>query len=178
MIVVKLDTENVDNGGDHWPVAANPDGVDLTDHNALSLASIKDEVKKQLLDIARHGRYAMLSFAMYARTYRMKASWSEGSVREVSESSHNMDYEAVCKMKAGNDSSDAGTMYAANQHKKFLALFDTPATLKAKTKATLRVMPKNFTGVVVYNVEMDDYKASCGKGRCPLLKAIKHGLAV
>ncbi|KAK8767660.1 hypothetical protein V5799_005559 [Amblyomma americanum] len=39
MIVVKLHTENVDNGGDHWPVAPNPDGVDLTDHNALSLFS-------------------------------------------------------------------------------------------------------------------------------------------
>ncbi|XP_077523265.1 uncharacterized protein LOC144134178 [Amblyomma americanum] len=149
-------------------------GADLT----YLKASIKDEVKKHLLDIARHGRYAMLSFAMYARTYRMKASWSEGSVREVSESTHNMDYAAVCKMKAEKDSSDDGTMYAADQHKKILALFDTPATFKAKTKARLRVMPKNFTGVVVYNVEMDDYKGSCGKGRFPLLKAVKHGLAV
>ncbi|XP_077521406.1 uncharacterized protein LOC144132685 isoform X2 [Amblyomma americanum] len=177
MIVLKLHTEDLTSSGGYWPVAPNPDGVDLSEHNTLSLASIKDEVKKHLLDIARHGRYAMLSFAMYARTYRMKASWSEGSVREVSESTHNMDYAAVCKMKAEKDSSDAGTMYAADLHKKFLALFDTPATCKAKTKARLRVMPKNFTGVVVYNVEMDDYKGSCGKGRFPLLKAIKHGLA-
>ncbi|XP_077523969.1 uncharacterized protein LOC144135084 isoform X2 [Amblyomma americanum] len=177
MIVVKLHTENVDNGGDHWPVAPNPDGVDLTDHNALSLASIKEEVKKLLLDVARHGRYAMLSFAMYARTYRMKASWSKVSVRETSEASLNMDYAAVCKMKAEKDSSDHGTMYVADQQKKFLALFDSPSTFKAKTKGRLNVMPKNFTGLAVYNVEMDDSKAACGKGRFPRLRAIKAALA-
>ncbi|XP_077523914.1 uncharacterized protein LOC144135009 [Amblyomma americanum] len=177
MIVVKLHTENVDNGGDHWPVAPNPDGVDLTDHNALSLASIKDEVKKQLLDVAKHGRYAMLSFAMYARTYRMKASWSKVSVRETSETSLNMEYAAVCKMKAEKDSSDHGTMYIADQQKKFLALFDSPSTFKAKTKARLNVMPKNFTGLAVYNVEMDDSEDACGKGRFPRLRAIKAALA-
>ncbi|KAK8785636.1 hypothetical protein V5799_007999 [Amblyomma americanum] len=234
MIVVKLHTENVDNGGDHWPVAPNPDGVDLTDHNALSLASIKEEVKKLLLDVARHGRYAMLSFAMYARTYRMKASWSKVSVRETSEASLNMDYAAVCKMKAEKDSSDHGTMYVADQQKKFLALFDSPSTFKAKasikdevkkqlldiarhgryamlsfamcgrtyrmkaswsevsvretsesslnmdyaaTKARLNVMPKNFTGLAVYNVEMDDSKDACGKERLPRLGAIKAALA-
>ncbi|XP_077523281.1 uncharacterized protein LOC144134196 [Amblyomma americanum] len=176
MIVVKLHTENVDNGGDHWPVAPNPDGVDLTDHNALSLASIIDEVKKQLLDVARHGRYAMLSFAMYARMYRMKASWSKVSVRETSETSLNMDYAAVCKMKAEKDSSDHGTMYVADQQK-FLALFDSPSTFKAKTKARLNVMPKNFTGLAVYNGEMDDSEDACGKGRFPRLRAIKRALA-
>ncbi|XP_077523264.1 uncharacterized protein LOC144134177 [Amblyomma americanum] len=118
----------------------------------------------------------MLSFAMYARTYRMKASWSKVSVRETSETSLNMDYAAVCKMKAEKDSSDHGTMYVADQQK-FLALFDSPSTFKAKTKARLNVMPKNFTGLAVYNVEMDDSEDACGKGRFPRLRAIKRALA-
>lgn len=39
------------------------------------------------------------------------------------------------------------------------------------------MMPRNFTGLAVYNVEMDDYKGACGKGKFVRLKAIKSALA-
>ncbi|XP_037575664.2 uncharacterized protein LOC119457953 [Dermacentor silvarum] len=177
MVIIKLHTENYGPAGDHWPLAPNPDDVDLSEHNALSLAAIKDDMEEQLQAISSQGKYALLSFAMFARTYRMKKTWNGAAAREMSESSLNMDYSSVCKMKTEKDSEDTGTLYATDEHKKFLALFDSASTFTKKTSKRLSVMPQNFTGLAVYNVEMDDYKGACGKGKFVRLKAIKSALA-
>lgn len=177
IVIIKLHTENYGPSGDHWPLAPNPDDVDLSEHNALSLAAIKEDLEEPLQAIAKEGTYALLSFAMFARTYRMKQTWSGAAAREMSESSLNMDYSSVCKMKTEKDSEDTGTLYATDEHKKFLALFDSENTFTAKTNNRLNVMPQNFTGLAVYNVEMDDHKGICGKGKFVRLKAIKAALA-
>ncbi|KAK8760802.1 hypothetical protein V5799_027931 [Amblyomma americanum] len=121
---------NVDNAEDYDDLK----GADLQYLKAL----IKDDLRNELTGIARRGRYALLSFAMYARSYRMKATWNEASAREMSDSTLNMDY--------------------------------------AATKARLRVMPHVYTGLAVYNIEMDDYKGTCCKGKFARLKAIKAAL--
>uniref|UniRef100_A0A131YQ13 Chitin-binding protein n=1 Tax=Rhipicephalus appendiculatus TaxID=34631 RepID=A0A131YQ13_RHIAP len=177
MVIIKLHTENYGPTGDHWPLAPNPDDVDLSEHNALSLAAIKEDLEEPLQEISKQGKYAMLSFAMFARTYRMKHTWSGAAAREMSESSLNMDYSSVCKMKTEKDSEDTGTLYATDEHKKFLALFDSENTFRTKTNNRLNVMPQKFTGLAVYNVEMDDHKGICGKGKFVRLKAIKAALA-
>lgn len=177
MVIIKLHTENYGPTGDHWPLAPNPDDVDLSEHNALSFAAIKDDLEEQLQAISKQGKYALLSFAMFARTYRMKETWSGAAAREMSESSLNMDYSSVCKMKTEKDKEDTGTLYATDEHKKFLALFDSASTFTTKTNNRLSVMPKNFTGLAVYNVEMDDHKGTCGKGKFVRLKAIQAALA-
>lgn len=177
MVIIKLHTENYGPAGDHWPLAPNPDDVDLSEHNALSFAAIKDDLEEQLQTISKQGKYALLSFAMFARTYRMKETWSGAAAREMSESSLNMDYSSVCKMKTEKDKEDTGTLYATDEHKKFLALFDSASTFTTKTNNRLSVMPKNFTGLAVYNVEMDDHKGTCGKGKFVRLKAIQAALA-
>ncbi|XP_075556779.1 uncharacterized protein LOC142588845 [Dermacentor variabilis] len=177
MVIIKLHTENFGPAGDHWPLAPNPDDVDLSEHNALSLAAIKDDMEEQLEAISSQGKYALLSFAMFARTYRMKKTWNGAAAREMSESSLNMDYSSVCKMKTQKDSEDTGTLYATDEHKKFLALFDSASTFTKKANKRLSMMPQNFTGLAVYNVEMDDYKGACGKGKFVRLKAIKSALA-
>ncbi|XP_070378307.1 uncharacterized protein [Dermacentor albipictus] len=177
MVIIKLHTENFGPAGDHWPLAPNPDDVDLSEHNALSLAAIKDDIEEQLEAISSQRKYALLSFAMFARTYRMKKTWSGAAAREMSESSLNMDYSSVCKMKTEKDSEDTGTLYATDEHKKFLALFDSASTFTKKANKRLSMMPRNFTGLAVYNVEMDDYKGACGKGKFVRLKAIKSALA-
>lgn len=176
IVIIKLHTENYGPSGDHWPLAPNPDDVDLSEHNALSLAAIKEDLEEPLQAIAKEGTYALLSFAMFARTYRMKQTWSGAAAREMSESSLNMDYSSVCKMKTEKDSEDTGTLYATDEHKKFLALFDSEKTFRTKTNNRLNVMPQNFTGLAVYNVEMDDHKGICGKGKFVRLKAIKVAL--
>ncbi|KAH8028409.1 hypothetical protein HPB51_016522 [Rhipicephalus microplus] len=177
MVIIKLHTENYGPEGDHWPLAPNPDDVDLSEHNALSLAAIKEDLEEPLKEISKQGKYVMLSFAMFARTYRMKKTWSGAAAREMSESSLNMDYSSVCKMKTEKDSEDTGTLYATDEHKKFLALFDSENTFRTKTNNRLSVMPRKFTGLAVYNVEMDDHKGACGKGKFVRLKAIKAALA-
>ncbi|XP_054928435.1 uncharacterized protein [Dermacentor andersoni] len=177
MVIIKLHTENFGPAGDHWPLAPNPDDVDLSEHNALSLAAIKDDMEEQLEAISSQGKYALLSFAMFARTYRMKKTWNGAAAREMSESSLNMDYSSVCKMKTEKDTEDTGTLYASDEHKKFLALFDSASTFTKKANKRLSMMPRNFTGLAVYNVEMDDYKGACGKGKFVRLKAIKSALA-
>ncbi|KAL1425900.1 hypothetical protein MTO96_018736 [Rhipicephalus appendiculatus] len=127
------------------------DFPELTMHNALSLAAIKEDLEEPLQEISKQGKYAMLSFAMFARTYRMKHTWSGAAAREMSESSLNMDYSSVCKMKTEKDSEDTGTLYATDEHKKFLALFDSENTFRTKTNNRLNVMPQKFTGLAVYN---------------------------
>ncbi|KAK8770734.1 hypothetical protein V5799_012801 [Amblyomma americanum] len=160
---------NVDNAEDYDDLK----GADLQYLKAL----IKDDLRNELTDIARRGRYALLSFAMYARSYHMKATWNEASAREMSESTLNMDYAAeMCKMKTVKDVTEEETVYAADEHKKFLALFDTAVTFKTKTQARLRVMPNVYTGLAVYNIEMDDSKDTCGKGKFARLKSIKAAL--
>ncbi|XP_075532145.1 uncharacterized protein LOC142564849 [Dermacentor variabilis] len=134
-------------------------------------------MEEQLEAISSQGKYALLSFAMFARTYRMKKTWNGAAAREMSESSLNMDYSSVCKMKTQKDSEDTGTLYATDEHKKLLALFDSASTFTKKANKRLSMMPQNFTGLAVYNVEMDDYKGACGKGKFVRLKAIKSALA-
>ncbi|KAL3261052.1 hypothetical protein MRX96_046193 [Rhipicephalus microplus] len=88
------------------------------------------------------------------------------------------DERASTSLMAGGQLSLVGGTSSELRHSAFLKRARrADGTHVTKTNNRLSVMPRKFTGVAVYNVEMDDYKGACGKGKFVRLKAIKAALA-
>ncbi|XP_077523979.1 uncharacterized protein LOC144135098 [Amblyomma americanum] len=181
MIVIKVHTEKVIQASQLFPVGPNPDAAMLRHLKVLTLGMISNGLKNRLDEIATSGqgvvRYALLSFAMYARTYRMSAKWANEEDRATAQSSMKMDFALMCKKKVKADPFDPGTVYSGDRDNKFLGLFDTVDTFKAKTATRVQKnLPANSTGLMAYHVEMDDFHDVCGEGNFARLKAIREEL--
>ncbi|XP_070378330.1 uncharacterized protein [Dermacentor albipictus] len=185
MIVIKIHTERAENLGRLYPIAPNPDTVNTASYLTLSLPLLGKKVKQRLQELTESNltesrrRYALLSFAMFARTYRMPKRWTDAGNRNTpAEKGAIMEYRMVCRYSnIANEPLYKGSSYVANTTTKFLAIFDTTKNVKDMIALRKRYeMPARFGGIMAYRADMDDYAGSCGEGVFPRLKVLKSEL--
>ncbi|XP_070378328.1 uncharacterized protein [Dermacentor albipictus] len=180
LIVIKIHTERAGNSGRLYPISPNPDNVLLTPYYTLSLPLLGKQVPERLQNLTETGRrYALLSFAMFARTYRMPKRWTDAGNRNTrAQKGVIMEYRMVCRhSKITIDGRDPKSSCVANTTNKFLAIFDTTQNVKDKIGARkIYALPDKLGGIMAYRVDMDDYGGSCGEGVFPRLKAIRSEL--
>ncbi|KAL1483565.1 hypothetical protein MTO96_033096 [Rhipicephalus appendiculatus] len=175
MIILEVHTEKSPSPDKIYPVAPNPDTATLPDKNVITLNDIKDHVK-DLKDIPKKGTYLMISIAMYARAYLFNY---KGTL-DYAKGSMILDYGVVCDCERTDvcnrttDPSDkSGTTAFDNRNNVAIDFFDGPSSTEAKAKTRLEILPNNHTGIVAYNVEMDDYKQQCDDSPFMRLNSIK-----
>lgn len=178
IIVLKVHLETTAYKSDIYPLPPNPDKVDLQSKNLISLASLGTNVMKRLETMTNKNKtYALLSFAMFGRGYRMKSSWTNAADRPTAQSGINTDYRAACNETSSPDTTDSSSSYVANTTYKFLAVFDTLENIQ--TKIDLRKtssLPIYNSGIMAYRVEMDDWSNYCGEGSFSRLQALRGHL--
>ncbi|XP_065298257.2 uncharacterized protein [Dermacentor albipictus] len=180
MMVIKVHTERAENLGRLYPIAPNPDSVNTANYITLSLPLLGTKVKQRLQELTESGRrYALLSFAMFARTYRMPKRWTNAADRNTTaQKGAIMEYRMVCGYSnIANEHQYQGSSYVANTTTKFLAIFDTTKNVKDMIGLRKKYeMPAKFGGIMAYRADMDDYAGSCGEGVFPRLKVLKSEL--
>ncbi|XP_054927994.1 uncharacterized protein [Dermacentor andersoni] len=180
MIVIKVHTERAGNLGRLYPIAPNPDRVNTSTYLTLSLASLGNKVKQRMEDLTdSNQRYALLSFAMFARAYRLPKRWVSARNRNTpAEKGVIMEYRMVCRnTNIVKDPLYADSSYVANTTNKFVAIFDTTQNVKDMIANRKKYhIPAKFGGIMAYRVDMDDYAGSCGEGVFPRLGALKSEL--
>ncbi|XP_075554119.1 uncharacterized protein LOC142587116 [Dermacentor variabilis] len=135
LIVIKVHTERAGNIGRLYPIAPNPDRVDITAYYTLSLPLLGKKAQQRMEELTGSGqRYALLSFAMFARTYRLPKRWTDAENRNTpAQKGVIVEYRMVCRhSNIADDSVDPGSSYVANATNKFLAIFDTTQNVKDK----------------------------------------------
>ncbi|KAL1474398.1 hypothetical protein MTO96_038007 [Rhipicephalus appendiculatus] len=159
------------------PLPPNPDSVDFHKRNFVSLVSLGHQAPKRLANLAsQKNRYALLSFAMYGRGYRMKAGWNDVTARDLAEYSINTEYRLTCKEPSQPDYNDPDSTAVGNTTLLFLAVFDNVKNIQDKMSARKTTMPAQRGGIMAYRVDMDDWDGFCGEGKFPRLKAMKAEL--
>ncbi|XP_070378325.1 uncharacterized protein [Dermacentor albipictus] len=185
LIVIKVHTERAGNYLRLYPVSPNPDNVLLKPYNTLSLPLLGLALPKRLQELTKSGltksdrRYALLSFAMFARAYRMPKTWTDARNRSIrAQKGVIMEYRMVCRhSKITQDARDIGSSCVANTNTQFLALFDTTQNVTEKIGTRkMYALPDTLGGIMAYRVDMDDYSGSCGEGKFPRLKALRSEL--
>ncbi|XP_054927993.1 uncharacterized protein [Dermacentor andersoni] len=145
--------------------------------NSMDLPKLPMEFMKELTDNNR--RHALTSFAMFARLYRMPEEWSKNNntIREASQVIL-LEYRMVCHYtNIAAYPGDPSTSYASDRTTGFLAIFDTAQNVKDKIAYRKKKnIPDEFSGVMVFHVEMDDYAGTCGEGVFPRLYALRSEL--
>lgn len=178
LIILKVHVDKVGSAAELYPTGPNPEKALDAKYKILTLGNIEKDLKANLEAISSDGtRVAMLSFAMYARAYRMPTGWSDAADRaKVAENGIAMDYARMCNATMEAETmSDMMAKYVANTTQRFLGVFDDVASFTQKTTKRLEKMPTNNTGFGIYHVEMDDFDGTCGD-KFARLMAIKKTL--
>ncbi|KAL1416113.1 hypothetical protein MTO96_028244 [Rhipicephalus appendiculatus] len=178
IIVLKVHLESSADQSVIYPLPPNPDQLDLKSKNLISLASLGTNVKDRLTDMTSNNKtYALLSFALFGRGYRMNTSWTDPASRPNAVHGINTDYRTACNDTSSSDTTDSMSTYHANVTTKFLAIFDTVDNIRTKIdhrKASS--LPTHNSGIMAYRVEMDDWANNCGDGVFARLNALKSNL--
>ncbi|XP_070378323.1 uncharacterized protein [Dermacentor albipictus] len=173
MLILQVHSERSSNQAQLLTMGPNPDNADVKKGGMITLADVAGHLSS-LESFTVKGHYLMLSLGLFARGY-----WTKDGKVGIALKSVPLDYPSVCKCEAGEcelrtggdfDKVDA-TVQAWG--KNTLVFFDDTNQIKKKAQSRLDLLPKNYTGIAAYNVEMDDFDGSCGGEKFPRLKAIR-----
>lgn len=162
MLILKIHHYKSSDPDKLFPIAPNPVGGDLQKYDVTTFNDIKDKLD-DLADVAEKGHYLMISMAMYALAYRVP---NYQQTLTLATSSVALDYGVVCACSSSamcsrdKDPNDQSSTLD-DRNKKTIDMFDTGDQIEKKVQDRLDVLPKNFSGIAAYNVEMDDFDQSC-----------------
>ncbi|XP_049526528.1 uncharacterized protein LOC125946714 [Dermacentor silvarum] len=178
MLILKVHTEKASDKDKLYTMAPNPDNAAVSQYGMITLNDIKGHLSS-LADISEQGRYVMLSVGMFARAYRI----TTGQLG-IAESSVVFDYPSACHCPPGicelrtGDPYDSMDVTVEVWDQKMLVFFDSAKQMVTRAKSRLDALPKNYSGIAAYNVEMDDFDGSCdGAKKFERLGVIREQIA-
>lgn len=81
-------------------------------------------------------------------------------------------FNEICPKKWPTNYNDSAVAIYAYRGDQWVS-YDDPKTISEKTEF---IQQKNLGGAMIWTLENDDFKGSCGQGNYPLLKAVNNGL--
>ncbi|XP_070377348.1 uncharacterized protein [Dermacentor albipictus] len=173
MLIIQVHSERSSNQAQLLTMGPNPDNADVKKGGMITLADVAGHMSS-LESFTMKGHYLMLSLGLFARGY-----WTKDGQVGIAIKSVPLDYPSVCKCEAGECELRTGGVFnkvdATVQawDKNTLVFFDDTKQIKKKAKSRLEVLPKNYSGIAAYNVEMDDFDGTCNAQKFARLKAIR-----
>ncbi|XP_054927991.1 uncharacterized protein [Dermacentor andersoni] len=173
MLIIKVHSEKSPTQNQVHTIAPNPDSAVVSKGGMVTLADVAG-LLNSLESFTRQGHYLMLSLGLFARGY-----WTNNETIGVAVKSVVLDYPSVCKCEAGEcgrrtggdfDKVDA-TVFGWGQNT--LTFFDDTMQIKKKAQSRLDILPKNYTGIAAYHIEMDDFDGTCDGHKFARLSAIR-----
>ncbi|XP_075554117.1 uncharacterized protein LOC142587113 [Dermacentor variabilis] len=173
MLIIQVHSERSPYQDQLFTIAPNPDNAVISKGGMVTLADVAG-LLSSLESFTMGGHYLMLSLGLFARGY-----WTKNESVGVAMKSVVLDYASVCtcgpKECSRRATGDFGKVDATVLvfTPNTLAFFDDAMQIKKKAQSRLDILPKNYSGIAAYNVEMDDFDGTCGVQRFARLKAIR-----
>ncbi|XP_075554116.1 uncharacterized protein LOC142587112 [Dermacentor variabilis] len=116
----------------------------------------------------------MLSMGLFARAYQTTNGALGLAINSVV-----LDYPSACQCEAGEcerrtgDPFDKVDATVVAWHQTTLVFFDDSKQIGTKAQSRIDVLPKNYSGIAAYNIEMDDFGGACDGSMFARLNAIR-----
>ncbi|XP_065298252.1 uncharacterized protein [Dermacentor albipictus] len=173
MLIIQVHSERSPTQDQLRTIAPNPDSAVVSKDGMVTLADVAGHLSS-LESFTMRGHYLMLSLGLFARGY-----WTKDGEVGIAIKSVPLDYPSVCRCKAGEcrrlATGDFGKVDATvlSFSQNTLVFFDGTKQINKKAKSRLDILPKNYTGIAAFNVEMDDFDGTCYVRKFPRLSAIR-----
>ncbi|XP_049527406.1 uncharacterized protein LOC125947101 [Dermacentor silvarum] len=174
MLILKVHSEMASQKSKLYTMPPNPDNEDVSQYDMIPLKDVKSHLSS-LTGITDRGRYVMLSVGMFARAYQIN-----GGQLGIANTSAVLDYHSACVCESGICERRTGSPYDSMDvtvsvwSQNTIVFFDNIDQIKTKAQSRLDALPKNYSGIAAYNVEMDDFGAKCGSSKFGRLNAIRE----